>query len=168
MNDPEHPPGGFPEDPLLDPAATPDEKAEQVLSVFQSLVATLSEEEAKAVSDRFSQAMTLVARREVLSAMENLRNEILQVLREAPRETPLVILPGDDEEEAPAQPSPSALTADSLHEMQERIAGSIRSVLYEAAGLNASGGGLPAGLQEETVRKLARGLTTTRLRRRRR
>ena len=162
MEDPEAPPGGFPEEPLLDPAGTPEQKAEQVQAIFQSLVATLTEEESRAVSDRFSQAMALVARREVLLAMESFRREILQVLREpqAPSpEVPLVML---SEEETPG---PSVLGEDYIRQMQQRIAGSIREVLYEAAGLKP--GAAASGLPEETVRKLARGLTNTRLRRRR-
>ncbi len=149
--------------PLLDPSASPAEKAEQVHAIFQSLVATLTEEEARAVSDRFSQAMALVARREVISAMERLRQEMLQVLREAPRpEPPLILLPDTGSAESPAP----HLGDDSLRDMQERIAGCIREVLYEAAGLGP--GASSPGLPQETVRKLARGLTGTHLRRSRR
>ena len=160
----ESPEGGFPEDPLLDPAATPAQKAEQVHAIFQSLVATLTEEEARAVSDRFSQAMALVARREVLTAMESLRREILQALREAPApapEVPLVMLSEPEEATSPS----AVLGEDYVRQMQQRIAGSIREVLYEAAGLKP--GAAAAGLPDETVRRLARGLTHSRLRRRR-
>ncbi|GEM_PF-7106519 len=164
MADTDPPAGGFQDDPLLDPSVSPEEKARQVHDIFQSVVATLTEEEAKAVSDRFAQAMTLVARREVLSAMEQLRREILQVLREVPTpETPLVIL--TDEEENLASPPSGLLDADAMKAMQQRIAGSIREVLYEAAGLGPASSA--KSLPDETVRKLAKGLTTTRLRRRR-